>query len=478
MAGPSSIAGTAGGVVPGQQAPDFSPISDSVSKMMDRFVQMTEAKKQHATEDLERSMKAVEAGFPIDPNHIKKMAKAAGMPLMKDGDMKAAVEAGKGGGATPTDTSQTKAELPDQGSKGVAAVKTSQGNAEQMKTATLDHWYNNAMQIAQKKGMNAQALLDYQGKVTEMKSAALNGDKEAVGKLMSANEIPFSIDKATWNGATDDEKHAMISIAAGHESEAQFNQRRDRISENLITTGKFKDPQMAMKAANALAHGADMPSDVKAAMTPNTFKELGEQAGFMGQLVELGVPSDKVGSTATAAQAGGLQNALPTGLKPLALQAMQERAAASAEQKRHNQAQESIEGSRVILEAGKFKAEEAHWAAMSAAADAKAGEERAKADLDQFRSLVELKKAGLNIDKQVLDGAQAKVADHLGVGTKEVNDWFHFLTGGTHQEFVPKPASDVATAAAGQKPKSQQQQPGTIEKLKKMMQQLKPSEPN
>lgn len=467
MAGPSELTGVVPGVVPGARGGDVagavSGAMDSFGKMMDLMVRAQDHKKQQAAQQLDNMTRMIDAGLGpmVDVTQVPKLMKKMGIPVRKPEDLKSSNQDLQGQQPVkPSGTTSLTGQVQD-GSKGVSSVNQSKGNVEKFKAAALDHWYQNAMAAAEKKGMTGQALQDYSLKVAELKSQAANGDANATGQLMKLNEIPFSIDRAVWNNASDKQKQGIIDLAAGRETEKEFNTRRDHVMDNLLTTGKFKDPDMARRAADALAKGNALPSDVKAAMAPNTFRDLADEAGLMNTLVELGVPADKLGTTAEAARVGGLQNALPTGLRPLAIQTMQQRTA----QLELEGERVKLEGARVGMEAGKFAAEERHWQAMAAAADAKAKDDASKETLNTFKTLVEMKKAGISIDPAILSAASEKFANSQGVEVKEVNNFFHWLTGGTHQEFSPRADKGLASQMAGQKPK-QAPEPSTFQKVK------------
>lgn len=478
MAGPSMLSGVVPGVIPGQQAPDYSPISKGVGQMMTALVNAEMMKKQQAGESLTKQIALVQAGFPIDPNAIRKTAKAAGFPIMKPDDMAAHVQsAAQGGGPStsgtnasqkPPDPTQIKPNLPGvtPPTGGPRSPVSNVGQAktqEQMRGDALDQWVAHAQKIAQMKGMTEQAKLENDLTLTQLKSDALKGNNEALGKLFRMGEIPFDIKREQWLAMNPDQQRQALNIAAGAESPAEFNQRRDRIAENLVSSGKFKDPQDAFAAADTLAKGQGIPASLQAKETPFTFKEMTEAAQFMNQLAELGVPPDQLAARAEAARTGGFSAAFPAGVKltPLSVQEMELR------QKQLGLEQEKIgiEGKRLGLEAGRMEIEVARYNAMAAKLDLEAKNEKVKADAEQFKALVDIKKAGGKVDDTIMQAAQEKVAQHLGVDVKQVNDFFHFLTGGTHPEFKPKPATDLVKGMVGQKPKNKTTEPSTLKKI-------------
>lgn len=470
MAGPSEVSGVVPGVVPGPRGPDLSGVADSFSRMAMFMVQMNEQKKVHAAQDLDRMLNMVQGGFPIDPSAIVKAAKKAGTPIMKPEDMKAAVTPPSptqtaGQGVAKTGAGATGQPGPAQAVQGITK---GQDNLQQFKNNALQFWYDNAMNMAQKKGVRDQALMEYSTKVADLKNRAVDGDNVAMGRLMNLNEIPFKIDQAMWNAMSDKQKTGMMDVAAGRETEKEFNARKDALAESLITSGKISDPELAQRAGDALAHGNPLPPDVRAGMKPFTFKDLTQEAALSNQLIELGVPPEKIASVSQAAMLGGLQNALPTGLKPLALQTIQ-----------IHQKELEVQAGRLGVEAYEAKtgrermvAEEAHWQAMASKLDAEAQTAKQKAAYEQFLSLVQLKKSGAKIDDAIYNAAQSKLGEAFGVEAKETNNFFHWLTGGTHLEFTPKPATDVANQFAGAKPKNQQQTPGMVDTFKRMMKTL------
>jgi hypothetical protein len=174
-----------------------------------------------------------------------------------------------------------------------------------------------------------------------------------------------------------------------------------------------------LQAGQILAAGGELPASLKSKMKPFSFSELADQSRLMGQLIELGVPPDKVGRTAQSAAVGGLENALPKGLKPVVLQQLE------------------LDKERLGLEELRY-AKEIEIAAKATAAEQRKGMNDAdKATLEEFKSLVELKKAGGAIPDSIIKGAQAKAGKVLNLEPKETNTLFHFLTGGTKTEYVP-----------------------------------------
>src|SRR6185312_11983762 len=150
-----------------------------------------------------------------------------------------------------------------------------------------------------------------------------------------------NVEYQKWASMSDQQRAGALDIAAGHESEADLQARTTKIAESLTSSGKFTDPGDAFQAAKVYATGGMLPPALQAKMKQHTFSELNESAGMAANLIQLGVPADRVGSVTRAAMAGGLENALPKGLKPIALQGLQiEREKLGLEQLRYQRENE------------------------------------------------------------------------------------------------------------------------------------------
>jgi hypothetical protein len=440
MAGASSISGVGAnlGFMPG---PDYSPIEKGIASI----VAAHDKKKEMGAQEFDRLMKAVDMGLPVDPKQIEGSLKKSGIKLMKPDEMKAHLQAKNdgtidkllGGGDTNTTTSDKgviNQDLPGapQTVKGgassggpVGAVAGAKQTQQQAKDSVLKGFVDHAMAVAKLKGETQENQLKLQNKLSDLHMKAANGDAESLGQLMAINEVPFNLQAQAWQKGTPEQKQKMMDVARGAETDAQVAARKDAIYGQLMSDGRFKDPSMGMKAAEVIAKGGELPSDIRNAMVPNTMSDLVKETQLANQLVEMGVPPDQIGTIAANAQKVGLANALPTGMKPLAT--------------RQVQAQET----RTAVEVARFKAEEAHYQAMAAGMDAKLKEESSRADLEMFKSLVEVKKLSPSaVTDDMISAAQTKAMRAMGWTQEETKGFWNHITGGliptTNKSFRPQ----------------------------------------
>ena len=418
--------------------------ADNAIDLVARIVGIHEHQKQQAMAKLQGAVALQGAGFPVDTKAIMKFAKQAKLPIETDPEKLKAwlatqmdAKSGKssaGGGGQEQQQGQPMT-APDGASPShqeAVAIANRLQKGEKVDPSEIVGLRIKAMGEAMLKANNVAAATEQQKadnalQVESLKGQALVGDKGAVGKLMNGAGIPFNFDQAKWAALDDKGRADVMDVFEGHESKADFAARASRIGESMITSGRFSDPASAYKAGNIIASGGTLPAELTAKMKPYTFKELADSAAMMGDLVQLGVPPDKIGKVSSAAMAGGLENALPTGLKPLATQEMALK-----------KAELGLEGARIGLEKERLDIEMVTAQRMDYLAQAKALSEKQKADIDNFKALVEIKKAGGKLDDDIIKGASVKAANALGMDAEEVNNTFHFLTGGTHLEFKPR----------------------------------------
>jgi len=267
--------------------------------------------------------------------------------------------------------------------------------------------------MAKMKGETEENQLKLQNTLSTLHNEALNGNAEALGKLMAHNDIPFNLQAQAWQKGTPEQRQKMMDVARGAETDAQVAARKDAIYGQLMSDGRFKDPSMGMKAAEIIAKGGELPTEVRNSMVPNTMTDLVKESQLGNQLIEMGVPADQVGTIAANAQKVGLANALPTGMKPLATRQVE-----AAEM-------------RTGVEVARFKAEEMHYQAMAAAMDAKMKEEGAKADLEMFKSLAEVKKLSPSaVSDDMIKAAQTRAMRAMGWTETETKGFWNTITGG------------------------------------------------
>lgn len=454
MAGPSMTQGSVGTM----QVDPQNTGAGALQHLAQTLVGIKDARQKQATDQLERMMKAAEAGFPIDPKAIEKTAKRAGLPIASHEDMKGMIDpklngSDKGGGGSTPGGGTTGGGSP-QSNPNAAVVQGKQG-VHARREAALNAWIGQALALSRARGDNALKQEQLKGQMLDLKAQAAQGDKEAVGKLMAAGEIPFNINQVQWQGATDEQRRAMIDMAAGHESDAEFKKRATGISESLIASGKITDPSQAFKAGEILAKGGQLTGDTAAAVNKYTFSELADQAKLANELVQLGVPPDKIAGVTRAAAAGGIQNALPTALNPIVLQELNA-------QKAHYKAMEAAEQSKLTLEQRRLLLEVRNAQTTAKKLDLAEQREDAKESVEFFKSLVDIRKAGGKIPDAVMKQAINNLADKAGLDVSETKSFWDYLTGGTSYEFTPRADKAAAGAAAGGK---QAEPPSTMSKI-------------
>jgi hypothetical protein len=424
---------------------EFLGKSTDPINLVARLVSIHQHQQQQALTSLQGAIQLQGAGFPVDTKAIMKFAKKAKLPIEtnpenlkawlasqmdakggKDtsGGQAQGQQGGGGPAQAPDGASESHKMAIDMANRLKAGQKVS---PEEIASVRIK-----AMGEAMLKANNTAAATEQQKaenglQVESLKSQAMAGDKAAVGKLMAGGGIPFNFEQAKWNAASESQRADAMDVWAGHESKGEFAARATRIGDSLTTSGRVTDPAAAYKIGNIIASGGTVPAELQSKMKPYTFKELADSAGLMGDLVQLGVPPDRVGKVASAAMTGGLENALPTGMKPLAVQELALK-----------RQEVGMEGTRTKIELARYEKEVASAERMDYLASLKAKSDEAKAALDSFKSLVEIKKAGGKVDEDIIRGASVKAANALGMDAEEVNSTFHFLTGGTDIKFKPR----------------------------------------
>jgi hypothetical protein len=418
--------------------------SSGVIDLVGRLVSIHQHKQQQAMSQLQGAVQLQSAGFPVDPKSFSKLVKQAKLPIATDPDSLKAWLSSQMDSKAGKDTSQGQKDQAKGGGQGQPMQAPDGASPEHQQAVDMANRIQRGEKIdpgevmqlriktlasqAQKK-LNMQAQTDDQKarntlQVETLKGQALAGDKEARGKLMSLNEIPFDIKQEQWTTMNEEQRQGVLDVAAGHESQGEKVARGQRISESLISSGRLNDPESAMKAGNILASGGTLPPEIKSKMKPFTFSELADSAKLSGELVELGIPAAKLGQVMASAEVGGLENALPKSLNPIVLQQLQ-----------IQRGQLGLEKERVGIEGLRYAKEVEVATRMTAAEQRRGITEEQKAQLDNFKSLVELKKAGGDIPKDILKAAQVKAASALNMQVEEVDTFWNFLTGGTELKF-------------------------------------------
>lgn len=437
--------------------------AENIMDFVSRFVHIKQHHQEQALSELQGLYSLDKAGFPISDKAYSKLVKKSGLPLETDTEK---LKSWLSSQQTKTGGTQAQAQggqQPQQGGGGQGSPAYMQkvvDAANKVKTTgkALDpselmglqmHALAGRARQTQEKLQNTQAMTTQQKAENELEvenlhQRGLAGDEQARGQLMRMGDIKIDMDFEKWNAMNPQQHSGMMDRMAGNESAAERIQRATNIGESLITSGRFSDPQDSMQAGRILAEGGELPAALRSRMKLYTFSELSDQAILAGRLTEIGVPGDKLGSVMKAATAGGLENALPTGMKPLALRTME------------------MEGGRMEIEALRY-AKEVEIAKRAAAAEARKGmSDEAKSQLEEFKSLVELKKSGGKVPDDIIKGAQAKAAKALGLEPSDTKTLWNFLTGGTKTEYKPtvsKEGQSVIDELSGAPERSKEPEP-------------------
>lgn len=452
-------------VLPQPGPPHEPPIGEGVMNMMEKIVAIKQAKQTMAQSKLDSMMKMAQAGFPVNEKEWAKVVKASGIPIStKPEDMMAdiAVDRQAKKGTMPTSEVSEGA-----GIAGVAASSKKIADQQQQpqpldKNATPEQkheFFLNTIAKQARQRMAATAATDQQKaenelRVENLKAAAMGtgaGADEAMGKLISLGLGHFDINYATWAKMTDEQKARAANIAAGGESDAAKAERGTRIAESLLTSGRMNDPTKAYQIGNVLAAGGEVSGELKAAIKPYSFQDLAHESELANNLVQLGVPTDMIGKTLHAATVGGLENALPKGLKPLAIEGM-----------KLQQQQVAIEQSKMGLDYARYVQETSRLNRLDDMAKANALKEDDRATVDMFKAALEAKKAGTPFPEDMMNGLKQKVAGLAGMDVDEVDHWY-----GTTYNYVPHlsdTGKSVVDRAAGEPMKTTT--PSIIESIK------------
>ena len=431
-------------VVPRGQ-PVEEPAGAQVMGLMEKILAVKAAQQQMAGVKLQSMMDMVKQGFPVDPKQATKLIKQAGLPIStKPEDMMVDV-------AVDRQTKQGQNAFT--GGAGVAGVAASskkvaddtQKQGQLPKDATPEQkkeFFLNTIAKMSRQKMNMQAMTDQQKAenelhIEQLKSQAMNGDEGAVGKLIVMGVGHFDLNYATWAKMTPEQQHSAAAIAAGAETEAQTAERATRIGDSLLTSGRLNDPTKAYQLGKIYASGGAVPTELQASIKPFSFDDLAKESELANNLVQLGLPANQVGSALHAATVGGLENALPKTIKPIALEGL-----------KLQQQQVGLEQKRVDIEVQRYKQETARLQKLDDMEKNKQLSEENKQTLDMFRAAVESKKAGYEFPKDVMKGLTAKIADMAGMDTEAVDHWY-----GTTYSFVPRLTPEggkVVDKAAGE----------------------------
>jgi hypothetical protein len=449
-----------------QSALSYLGKSDSVLDFVGRFLSIKQHQQAQAGEQLQSAITLAQSGFPIDVKAFGKMVKKSKLPIATDDETLRAFYdteiANKRDGKTVADPmSMMKGQpkpmeaqpgSPDYVKSAVDAHNRITSSGKALSPGEMMGQYMNVLAGRARQMMSTKAATDQEKANNELhieglRGQAMQGDNQARGRLMAMGNIPINVEFEKWNAMTDTQKKGMFDIMAGHESDAERAARGQRIGESLVTSGRLTDPASAYRMGDILASGGQVPADLRAQVKPYTFSEMADQATLGEHLIQMGVPPGRIGSVMRAATAGGLENAMPTGLKPIAVQQL------------------GLEQARLGMEQLRY-AKEIEIAKRATAVEAnKALSEQSKADLQSFKDLVELKKMGGNIPPDLLKGAQIKAATALNMDVKEVDSFWHFLTGGTNLEFSPHLSDEGKGTVDKFSGKAQPSKKSTLDKI-------------
>lgn len=441
---------------------------DQLAGFAEKLLAIKSAQKQQAATQLESTVRmATQFGFMVDPKKIAQLVKKSGLPIsMKDEDLAAGVVASKvaqsGSGQQQPGGGQQVGASPGSGGAGPQGQQQQQPKPTMSKDEKMGMWINNlagqARRMMNLKASTEEQKAKFEADVTSLKSKVMDGGPEgdkAAGKLIQLGELKFDMSAATWNNASPEQREKIVNIAAGAETDAQRNARGDQISASLMPY--FDNKADAMNAGHIMASGGALPSDLQARMKKYSFNDLAEQAKMSETLMNMGLPSSQLHNLSQVAAVTGLQNALPSGMKTVAMQELE------------------LEQGRMKVETARYQKEVEIAQRATIAEMSKALSAEKRADLDTFKSLVEMKKAGGAIPEDLLKGAMIKAGDALNMDVQEVDTLFHFLTGGTKLEFSPRlsPGGEATVDRFAGTPKKRKE-PGIIQQITGAM---KPKEP-
>ena len=428
-------------------------LGEQLVSMAEAFSRIKKAEKEQAMEKYKVMLQNIQV-LPTSATELRKAAKKAGMPLPSDEEIHAIAEVGKQQqGQAPDQTSSRgqQPRTPGEARMATAGMGGAGGGGDTSPDAAaaaaqkkwqdgmtpqkglqyvLNTWYARAQQLADAKFRDEKTKTDYNTHLTQTKEAGLGGDAEATGKLMRAAEIPFNITQLAWDNASPEHRKKMMGVAYGYETDAQKAERKTTIFNSLVHAGLSAAD--AYSGSEAMASGQPLSAELQKKMGAPTFEQLGKEADFMNQALQLGVPADKLQSVAaTAAVTGSLATALPKGLQPVVTQEIllrQQQVQAEKMRMQTEQIRARSEEARVAAYQKKVEADIKELPFKHEAILAKlhlaevTGENRQF--LDAFKTMIAMKKNGVEPDAKELQ----KVLD--GLSTYGVDkDMFDYLTG-------------------------------------------------
>lgn len=470
------------------QTPDQIPATPGVKTgipgpagaLVNALVNIHNSRKNAAVGQLNQMLTAAHSGFPIDPKAVEKTAKRAGLPLMHPDDMKGLQESEQQQSPSPGPAknelgdSMPSAKQPDPYTQAYN-VKAITDVKERQKVETnhaVDGMIRTAVTNHQLQGNNEQATLKYTGQLLELKQAALNGDARSLGKLAQAGEVKIDIPTAVWTSYDPTQKYKYLEMSRGAETEAQRNLRIQTAATHLIDQGSFDSPEAAYQAATTLADGKGLTPEEQAHMKPVSLGDMAKEVKIVGDLGDIGFSGNQIWSMARGAGLVGMASYFPKNFTPIQQKLLAvKQQAVGVEAMNARTSRMSVVGftdaegkkipGRLETEAAtapmraETEREMAQFRMQTLAQelDLKAKTAEQKNSLDQYKALVDLKRAkGTGaVSDAVMMAAEKDVASKFGVKLVEVNNLMHFLTGGTHLESAPGGA-DFAPATSPEVP--------------------------
>lgn len=447
----------------GEQDPTFSdtgqsgvnlggPGQGSLTGFIQSMVNIHAQRQKSAAGDLDRQLLAAQKGFPVDPKAIEKTAKKAGIPLMHPDDMKGLLEkpAQQGQTAKPSiDTQQ-----PDQYTQAynVKAISDVKDRQKVETNHAIDGMVRQAVTNHALRGANEQQVMEYTGQLMTKKQAALNGDSRALGQLAAAGEMKLDIPTNVWQGYSPKQKEQFLEMQRGAETESQKNGRMEAAAIHLIDVGAFNTPEAAYQAATALADGKGLTPEMRAQMRPTSMTDMTKEVGIADNLAGMGFSGDQIWNMARGANLTGISNYFPKGFTTLQQQQMAARKqqigieGMNAQTGRMEVTGYTDKSGKKV--AGRLETEAARTDLQSQELDIRQTQAestakkidmamKTKEDKDfvaQYTALADIKRAGGRVDDDVMKLMEKKLVEKAGgqVTVEEVNNFFHFITGGTH----------------------------------------------
>jgi hypothetical protein len=459
--------------------------SQNVMDLIGRFINIKQHKQSEAVNQLGGMMKMAEAGFVPDEKAFAKYMKQAGLnlPVPKSlDDMKALYGAmksekegtafgqeGKKGGGQPQgqQQGQPQAQGMPQGmeqnkfTQGLMDAQQKLSSGKPLSPAEHSQMYLNGIAARAVQLMNTNAATEQQKAdnmltVQNLHARSLSGDDKATGTLMRHGAVPFNFDFERWTQLDEGQRSRMLNTWAGFESDAQRLDRSSNIAQSLISSGRLKNVKDAYRAADALSRGQEVPADIQ--MRPQSYKEMTESAILGSELRDMGVPGDQLQSVMRAAEAGGLENALPGNLG-----------------KTLNERKLELEQQRMGIEELRYQKEVEIAARMTDAERRKAAAGAKNEQYERAKELVMMAKQNkIKISEDIVKGQEKVIANYLGMDPVEVHHWYK----ADETRYVPRALSQEGQSAVdqfvGEEDKSEEKPPAVSPDVSKYLRGIQP----